>query len=73
MSDGGGWRAELRALDPRAVESVLLLHVAWEIERFDDDTREAFEERAAIVEHDAGLPRDLAERVAWCWCSEASP
>ena len=28
------------------------------------DEREAVEERAAIIEHDAGLPRDEAERQA---------
>lgn len=31
------------------------------------DEREAFEERAAILEADAGAPRDLAERVAVWW------
>ena len=30
------------------------------------DTREAFEERAAIREFDGGLTRAEAERVAWC-------
>lgn len=30
------------------------------------DTLEAFEERAAIHEFDAGMPRAEAERVAWC-------
>lgn len=29
-----------------------------------EDDREAFEERAAILEFDAGLPRDEAERRA---------
>lgn len=32
-----------------------------------DDERAAFEERAAILEYDAGVPRDLAERVAVWW------
>lgn len=31
----------------------------------DDDSREAFEERAAIVEFDGGLSRASAERMAW--------
>ncbi|MFG1280605.1 hypothetical protein [Xanthobacter autotrophicus] len=26
--------------------------------------RDAFEERAAVLEYDAGLPRDVAERMA---------
>lgn len=30
-----------------------------------DDLREAFEERAAIMEYDGGLTRDDAERAAW--------
>jgi len=29
-----------------------------------DDDREAYEERAAILEHDAGLSQDEAEREA---------
>ncbi|MCK8786743.1 hypothetical protein M0638_20435 [Roseomonas sp. NAR14] len=29
------------------------------------DLRDAFEERAAILEFDAGLPRAEAERLAW--------
>lgn len=66
------WRAELRVLDPVAVARVLAVDVAHEVARFDEIAREAFEERAAIAEHDGGLPRDLAERAAWCWCSEAA-
>lgn len=31
----------------------------------DEDERAAFEERAAIREFDAGLPRVAAERLAW--------
>jgi hypothetical protein len=31
-----------------------------------EDTREAYEERAAIMEYDGGLGRDEAERLAWC-------
>jgi hypothetical protein len=30
-----------------------------------DTLREAFEERAAIMEFDGGLSRDEAERAAW--------
>lgn len=31
------------------------------------DVREAFEERAAIIEFEAGLPREEAERLARRW------
>ncbi|EAR50309.1 hypothetical protein OG2516_07178 [Oceanicola granulosus HTCC2516] len=31
----------------------------------DDTARDAFEERAAILEHDAGLPRPAAETLAF--------
>lgn len=31
------------------------------------DEREAFNERAGILEHDGGYPRDLSERVALWW------
>lgn len=37
------------------------------VARLDDDEREAWSERAAILEHDAGLPRDLADRAAAWW------
>lgn len=73
VADQSVWRAELRTLDPAVVATVLEVDVAVEVAAFDDDTREAFEERAAIIEHDARLERDLAERVAWCWCSEGLP
>ena len=33
--------------------------------RWPDDWREAWEERAAIMEFDGGLPRALAELEAW--------
>ena len=36
------------------------------VERLDLQLREAFEERAAIMEFDAGLSRDYAEALA-CW------
>lgn len=29
--------------------------------------REAWDERAAILEFDAGIKRQRAERIAWCW------
>lgn len=32
----------------------------------DDGVREAYEERAAILEFVLGLPRDRAERMAFC-------
>ena len=34
------------------------------VERLDHQLREAFEERAAIMEFDAGLSRDYAEALA---------
>lgn len=66
------WRSELRALDPRNLARLLVVDVAVAIEGLDEDVREAFEERAAILEHEAGVERSLAERVAWCWCGEVS-
>jgi hypothetical protein len=33
--------------------------------RESEEMREAFEERAAIMEYDGGLTRNEAERVAW--------
>ena len=38
--------------------------VAEAYRRFDDNCRELYQERAAIREHDAGLPRLQAERLA---------
>ena len=32
--------------------------------------REAFEERAAIIEFDGGLTREVAERAAWALVSK---
>jgi hypothetical protein len=39
------------------------------VEQLDTDPRYGFEERAAILEFDAGLPRAAAEKAAWeqCW------
>lgn len=34
------------------------------VERLDEGLREAFEERAAILQFDAGIQRDLAEALA---------
>lgn len=66
--DDEAWRAPLRALDPSLVQRVLTLDVRAAIASLDDDAaREDFEERAAILEHEAGVPRAMAERVAWCW------
>jgi hypothetical protein len=39
-------------------------NLAAQIEALPPDQREAFEERAAIMEHDAGMPRAEAERLA---------
>ena len=36
---------------------------AW-LDTLDDDAREFFEERAAIMEYDAGQPREAAEAEA---------
>ena len=38
--------------------------VAAAVEKLPEGAREAFEERAAIMEHDGGLPRADAEREA---------
>jgi hypothetical protein len=35
------------------------------VNALDDDAREYFEERAGILEFDAGYPRPKAERLAW--------
>ena len=61
------------ALDREAVRlrgilaTLLSLMVAELCHGMTDDEREAFEERAAVLEYDAGVPRDLAERVAVWW------
>lgn len=34
------------------------------IQHLDEDAREAWEERAAVMQFDAGIPRDLAEALA---------
>jgi len=34
------------------------------LDTLDDDAKEFFEERAAIIEYDAGLTRDVAEALA---------
>lgn len=34
------------------------------VARLDENLREAFEERAAVMEFDAGIQRDLAEALA---------
>lgn len=47
--------------------------VAEMLELLDDDLREAFEERAAIVEFDAGLPRAHAECLALLSVLERNP
>lgn len=35
------------------------------VDALDDDAREFFEERAGILEYEAGLPRQAAEGLAW--------
>ena len=49
---------------PTATPEPLDEHVRRIVARLDAGRREAFEERAAIVEYDAGLPREEAERRA---------
>ena len=39
--------------------------------RLTDDQREAWEERAAIMEFDGELSREDAERAAWASCRDA--
>ena len=51
---------EKRAASIGSNDSALLPWV-----RASDAVREAFEERAAIMEYDGGLTRDEAERAAW--------
>jgi hypothetical protein len=52
----------------RAILAPLLsLTVAQLCDGMTGDEREAFEERAGILEADAGYPRELAERVALWW------
>lgn len=38
--------------------------VTYFVERLDEGLREAFDERAAILQFDAGIQRDLAEALA---------
>jgi hypothetical protein len=46
---------------------LLSLPVAVLTEGMTDDEREAFEERAGLLEYEGQLPRDLAERLAAWW------
>ena len=55
---------ERRARDPRDLDTTkdsILAAVA----RWNEDRRDAFEERAAIIEFDGGETRDVAERIAF--------
>lgn len=52
------------AVSPLSLPEPLDEHVRRIVSRLDAGRREAFEERAAIVEYDAGLPREEAERRA---------
>ncbi|MDP3274739.1 MAG: hypothetical protein Q8Q09_06045 [Deltaproteobacteria bacterium] len=56
----GPWRAFLRT---HALDAIAELCGPCSAPQGDLD----WEERAAILEHDAGLSRVLAERVAWLW------
>lgn len=58
-----GWAMHWR----RVLWPLVALPVATLCHGMTDDEREAFEERAAILETDGGYPRELAERVALWW------
>lgn len=51
----------------RCLHTLVSLTVAQLCHGMTADEREAFEERAAILETDGGYPRELAERVAVWW------
>jgi len=66
--------AELPAMlrrDAARLRYILVLLLSLPIARLcddmTDDERDAFGERAAILESDAGYPRDVAERAAVWW------
>lgn len=61
-----GWRAVVRE---RAgdVARVLTGDVRAWVRGASERVREAWDERAAILEFDVGLGRERAERIAWCW------
>ncbi|WP_434632961.1 hypothetical protein [Chromobacterium sp. CV08] len=70
-ADRAEWRSLLRAqisrdgVPPAELAAALDAHLARHHAGVDaDDDREAVEERAAIIEHDGGLPRAEAERLA---------
>lgn len=68
MPDGLPSRLERAALHWRnALAPLLSLPVATLCQGMTDDEREAFNERAAIIEHVEGFPRELAERAAVWW------
>ncbi len=76
----GAWRPVRAALDVAharlgalgcpgwpAVPPAVLTHAAWgaaAVAALDADGRDRYDERAGILEHDAGLPRWLAEQFA---------
>ncbi len=67
QSEGAmGWRAVVRE---RAgdVARVLEGEVREWASGASASEREAWDERAAILEFDAGIERQRAERIAWCW------
>ena len=43
----------------------------WLISEWPADAREDYEERAAILQYDARLPKDRAEAIAEEWCRKA--
>lgn len=73
-------RARGRAQVEEAVQKVLEVfpeaevlssrEITEAVSRWSEDAREAFEERAAIVEHDGGETRERAEQLAFLWNRE---
>jgi hypothetical protein len=67
----GAYTPELRDLVARhrAALEIELQRIACDLRdeaaTWPEGAREAYEERAAILEHDAGLPREVAERWAF--------
>ena len=64
---GEAWRGEVRALCPIELAAVLAADLEVELEAMSEAQRDAWRERAAVLEFDAGVARSVAERVAWCW------
>jgi hypothetical protein len=73
LPDGLPARLETAATHWRNVLAPLLSFSVTELrEGMTDDEREAYGERAAIIEHEGRLPRELAERCA-LWLVRTPP